>query len=146
MFKFGLMVFWLGVLSVLDFRQKKVPVWLLSAGGILGAAAAVYAYCDGTNSVVEIILGMLPGGLLLLVAAVTKKAGWADGIVLVTMSLLTDFRECVTCFVISLFTMSVVSLLLLTFRKVGKGAKLPYLPFLWAGYLLQAAIGMQEVI
>ena len=143
MWKFVLTFLWLGVLSVLDFRRKKVPIWLLTVGGILGAAAAVYAYCDGTNSAVEIILGMLPGGLLLFVAAVTKKAGWADGIVLVTMSLLTDFRECVICFVISLFAISVVSLLLLTFRKVRKGTKLPYLPFLWTGYLLQAAMELR---
>lgn len=146
MWKFGLTVLWLGVLSVLDLRRKKVPIWLLAVGGILGIAAAVYAYCDGTNSALEIIWGMLPGCLLFFVAAVTKKAGWADGIVLVTLGLFTDFHECVTCFVISLIAISVVSLLLLTFRKVGRGAKLPYLPFLWTGYLLQAVMGMQEVV
>lgn len=142
MWEFGLMAFWLGVLSVYDFRRKKVPVWLLAAGGIFGATAAMYAYFHGTKSGAEIIWGMLPGGMLLFVAAATKKAGWADGIVLMTLGLVTTYRECVTGFVISLFAISVVSLLLLTFRKVGKNAKLPYLPFLCAGYLFQAAVGL----
>lgn len=137
MWKFTLTALWLISMSVYDLFEKRVPVWLLAAGGIPAIVTAMYAYMMGAESLGQIFGGMLPGILLLAVAAVTKKAGWADGIVLLIMGLLADLRECMACFMISLMTMSIVSLLLLVLRKVGKNATLPYIPFLCVGYLLR---------
>lgn len=137
MWKFMLMALWLISMSVFDLFEKRVPVWLLAAGGIPAIVTAMYTYMTGAGSLGQISFGMLPGVLLLAVAAVTKKAGWADGIVLLIMGLITDLWECIACFMVSLMAMSAVSLLLLVLRKVGKSATLPYIPFLCAGYLLR---------
>ena len=85
-------------------------------------------------------MGMLPGIVLLLVAVATKKAGWADGVVLLLLGLLWGARECTVSFALSLFAISIVSLILLALRKVDRNARLPYLPFLCGGYLLQAVM------
>ena len=139
MWKLALTVLWLIAMSIFDLFEKRVPVWILAAGGIPAIVSAMYAYIKGTESLSQILFGMLPGVLLLVVAAVTKKAGWADGIVLLIMGLLTGLRECMACFMVSLLAMSAVSLPLLVLRKVGKNATLPYIPFLCAGYLLRIA-------
>ena len=139
MWKLALTALWLIAMSIFDLFEKKVPVWLLAIGGIPAIVTAMYAYVKGAGSFNQILFGMLPGVLLLVVAAVTRKAGWADGIVLVIMGLLTGLWECMACFMVSLLAMSAVSLLLLVLRKVGKNATLPYIPFLCAGYLLRIA-------
>lgn len=139
MWEFALTALWLIAMSIFDLFEKRVPVWLLAAGGIPAIATAMYTYMKGTGSLSQILFGMLPGVLLLAVAAMTKKAGWADGIVLLIMGLLTGLWECMACFMVSLLAMSAVSLPLLVLRKVGKNATLPYIPFLCAGYLLRIA-------
>lgn len=136
MWKSALTALWLIAMSIYDLFEKRVPVWLLITGGIPAIVTAMYAYMKGTGNLSQILFGMFPGVLLLAVAAVTRKAGWADGIVLLIMGLITDLWECMACFMVSLVAMSVVSLLLLVLRKVGKNAILPYIPFLCAGYLL----------
>ena len=139
MWKLALTVLWLIAMSIFDLFEKRVPVWLLAAGGIPAIVSAMYAYMKGAGSISQILFGMLPGVLLLVVAAVTRKAGWADGIVLLIMGLLTGLWECIACFMVSLIVMSAVALPLLALRKVGKNATLPYIPFLCAGYLIEIA-------
>ena len=140
MWKLALTALWLIAMSLFDLFEKRVPVWLLTIGGIPAIVTVIYEYMKGTGSLSQILFGMLPGVLLLAVAAVTKKAGWADGIVLIIIGLLTGLWECIACFMVSLLAMSAVSLPLLVLRKVRKNSTLPYLPFLCAGYLLRIAV------
>ena len=140
MWELALTALWLIAMSIFDLLEKRVPVWLLAAGGIPAIVTAMYAYMKETGSLSQILFGMLPGALLLAVAAGTKKAGWADGIVLLVLGLITGLWECMACFMVSLLTMSAVSLPLLVLRKVRKNTTLPYIPFLCAGYLLRIVV------
>ena len=140
MWKFALTTLWLIAMSTFDLVEKRVPVWLLAAGGIPAMVISLYVYVTGKGSWDQILFGMIPGGLLLAVAAVTKKVGWADGIVLLIIGLLTNMWECMTCFIISLMIMSAVSLFLVVLKRVRKNTTLPYIPFLCAGYLLRVVV------
>ena len=98
---------------------------------------SVYSYALSVKSAAELLWGSAPGVLLLLMAAMTKKAGLADGIVLLLLGVLLGYRECILSFILSLLSMSLVSLMLLALNKVRGSSKLPYLPFLWMGYMAQ---------
>ena len=143
MSKFATLSIWLGILAAVDLRWKKIPIWLLAAGGVIVTIMSVFACSQNIKSATELLWGSAPGILLLLMAATTKKAGIADGIVVLLLSLPLDYRECILSFVLSLLSMSIVSLLLLTLNKVKGSSKLPYLPFLWMGYMAQALIGLE---
>lgn len=138
--KFVLVFLWLGVLAVADIRRMQVPIGLLALGGIFVTVLSLIEWRTGERNVSGLLLSLVPGIALILIAVVTKKAGYADGIVLLFLGLLEGIRICMTSLVISLFAISVISLALLCFRKVGRSTKLPYLPFLWIGYILQAAL------
>lgn len=103
---------------------------------------SVFVYDQNTKSAAELLWGLAPGVLLLLMAATTKKAGMADGIVVLLLSLPLGYRECMLSFVFSLLSISIASLLLLALNRVKGNTKLPYLPFLWTGYMVQALIGL----
>ena len=84
----------------------------------------------------ECLLGLIPGLCLLIVAWATKKAGYADGIVLAVVGAFEGFRGCMLIFSISLITLSVCCAVLLLLKRVQRNSILPYIPFLCTGYLL----------
>ncbi len=135
-------VLWLGVVAAADLRKKSVAVWMLAVGGILGLSTAGYDLCTGLRTASDVAGALLPGGLLIVVSAVTQKAGRADGIALLVLGCLATCRECVLVFAASLFAIAVASMVLLILRKARQNTKIPYLPFLWAGYLLQMAVSV----
>ena len=142
MWKFVILSLWLGIMAVLDLRWKRIPVWLLVVGGMIVTIMSFNEYTQADKSFAELVWGLVPGALLLLMSVATKKAGIADGIVLLLLSLPLDYRECIVGFVLSLLIMSFVSLLLLVLGKVKGNSKLPYLPFLLAGYMIQVITGL----
>lgn len=134
-------VVWLGALAVLDLRFRRVPVWLLAVGVVFVTVVSAYRCLSGSAWFAGIFWRLLPGISMLTVAGATKKAGWADGIVQLLMGLLLNLQECAVCFCISLAAISVVSMFLLVFQRVNRNFKLPYLPFLWIGYIAQVMLG-----
>lgn len=133
---------WLGVLAGIDLRYKKIPYWLLAASGIIATCVSVYLICTVGIQNIQLLWSALPGVGMLLISLVSKKAGWADGIVLVLLGVMAGFRVCVFSFALSMLIISMVSLVLLMLKRVGKNTKIPYLPFLWIGYLAQTALGL----
>lgn len=140
MWKMFLTVLWLGILAGMDVRRKYVPIWFLVCGGIFVTIVSVYEGLEGNLNGAELIWSIAPGMVLLTVAVLTKKAGWADGVVLMLLGILSGFHACIFSFTLSMVLISVVSLALLALRKVKKNTKLPYLPFLCAGYLIQTVV------
>ena len=111
-------------------------MWLLLLGGVVILGSGAYGCIRGENNGTELFLGMIPGVLLLLLAAATKKAGWADGVVLMLLGSMLGFRQCVMGTMVSLAIISVFSAVLLALRRVGKGTNIPYVPFLVMGVML----------
>ena len=146
MWEFVILSIWLGALAALDLLWKRIPVWLLAAGGIIMAFMAVDQYAQKAKDTTVLAWGLVPGALLLLMAVATRKVGIADGIVLLLLSMPIDYRECIASFVLSFLLMSLVSLFLLVLGKVKGNSKLPYLPFLLAGYMLQVITGLGQAV
>ena len=83
---------YLGCMGIFDYREKKIPVWLLVPGVVIGIAGLVYriwevmAKSTGQGSIFLNLVfsktGLFPGILLLLVAWSSKKIGYGDGIVI----------------------------------------------------------------
>lgn len=140
MWKVILIAIWLGILAFMDIRRRWVPVWLLAVSSIFVTCVSAYEIWQGSMGSVEILWGILPGFMLLLTAVFSNKAGWADGVVLLLLGGMTGFRECTFSFILSMLAISVTSLTLLVIKRVGKNTKIPYLPFLWIGYLAQTAL------
>lgn len=142
MWKLIFIALWLGVLAGIDLRFKKIPVWLVATSGIIVTFVSLYeARKDGIQDL-QLLWGVIPGVGLMLIALISKKAGWADGVVLMLLGILVGFGACALSFALSMLMISVVSLVLLVLKRVGKNTYLPYLPFLWIGYLVQATLGL----
>lgn len=133
----GLLIY-LAVLGLFDWRERKVPLILLIGG--LMAAFLYQAYllyhslAEWQWFLVSALLGVLPGFFMLIMARLTDKVGYGDGLVLLNIGLLTSYKSCILLLCFSTLTMSIFSIGLLLLKKVKKDTKLPYLPFLTAVY------------
>ncbi|MBR1478557.1 MAG: hypothetical protein IJ608_11440 [Lachnospiraceae bacterium] len=130
--KLCLMIY-LCILSMLDIKEKKIPVAAI-VFGLLGAL--MYRVTVGLRAdtaicviILEIFLGILPGLLLLVIALLSHKAGSADGPVIMVPGILLGYRVAVEVLCMSIFLISVFSIVLLIIRRVDKNTKLPYIPF-----------------
>lgn len=132
---------WLVTLSLFDMRYKRVPIWLILSGGILAGGMLIYQWIAEESEIAECFFGMIPGIALLLLALSTHKAGWADGVVTMFLGTVLGFWQCVLAVMFSLILISVMSLLLIIFRRADKGTKVPFIPFLTLGFILGGIVG-----
>lgn len=127
---------WLMIVSVLDIRTRRVPVWLLMAGGVCAAPALLASWGSSAGDYADILGGMLPGALLLGIGFGTRKVGYGDGAVALLLGAILGSGRSWMLLGMSMFFISCASLALLALRKAGGKTKIPYLPFLTAAWLL----------
>lgn len=127
---------WLLGLSVYDIRYRRVPVWMILLSGAAAAGSGIFQCVCLEKGYADFLAGMIPGAVLLLLALGTRKAGWADGVVLMFLGSVLGFRQCVLTMMFSLILISVLSAALLILKKADKETAVPYVPFLAIGFVL----------
>ncbi|MCM1190124.1 MAG: hypothetical protein NC541_12605 [bacterium] len=136
MWKNLLIVGWLAILSLCDIRKKSVPIWLLWLGAALAGGILV---CGGEGEpirILSVLRALIPGALLFLLAAGTGKAGCADGIILMILGVAGGYKNCLMICMGSLFLAALVSGVLLLTKRVTRNTKVPFVPFMTAGWLI----------
>lgn len=144
MWKIVFVLIYLMVLSIMDIREKQVPLYLLLVGLFLAMAIRTGEGIKedeirGEMNLIRIgwktLLGLMPGVFFLGVAWVTGKAGKGDGLVLMILGVLTDYRICMVIFSVSLLLVSAFSVCMMALRRIHRKTCLPYIPFLTAAYI-----------
>lgn len=119
--------------AVYDMKTKMIPV---GAVVILAVGVFLYRLCMGSG-IWELIIGLIPGALLVVLAFATKESiGTGDGLVLCVLGLFCGWRQCLAIFGMALVLSAILSMILLICHKVGRKTELPFLPSLFGGYLL----------
>lgn len=126
---------YLAGLAVLDVRNRELSVKILLLGTLVALTCGAYHVVEGLVIWENLLLGAVPGMVLLSLAGITKGAGIGDGIVLLQMNFFLLLDKVIISFGISLLSMGLFSLLILLTKKGSKDTRLPYLPFLWVGCL-----------
>lgn len=132
-----LALIYLGILGIKDCKDREIPMWWLLAGLFLFVGFGIYRSLQGEMVWPDMLVGMLPGIMLLVLARLSGKAGFADGIVLTEMGLYLGYRESVFVFCCSVVLLAVFSVMLLFLKKVHRNTRMPYLPFLAVVCLLR---------
>lgn len=126
----------LGILAgfgVYDLKTKTIPV---AAVAVATIGVLVYRLFSGAE-VIELVLGVIPGALVVILAYVTKESiGIGDGLVLCMLGLFCGWRQCLAAFGMALVLTAVLAMILLVCRRAGRKTELPFLPALFGGYLL----------
>ena len=126
-------VIYLGVLALMDAKERELSWWVLALGGVLAILCAGILLASREVTFDMLLFGAIPGVLLLVLAVLTKGIGIGDGIVLLEASTFLLLERTLVAFGLSLMIMGAFSAVLLFLKKAKKELRLPYLPFLWIG-------------
>lgn len=128
---------YLAVLSFCDIRWKAMPLWLLLPGMGVSVGSIVIG-CKGTVQGAAVSLaGLLPAVAFLFLSWVSKGGvGYGDGLVLFILGGVLGMAKTVEITMIGLGFAAVGSILILMCCREGRKARIPFVPFLLAAFLL----------
>ena len=123
--------------SVYDWKYFALPMWLLLAGLLGGAMGAVNSVLVGEASVINAGMAFLPGVVALLLAYITREQiGYGDGLLLLAMGGCVGLRQTVIIVGLALGASFLVSVVLVLLKKAERTQKLPFVPFLFVGWMI----------
>ncbi len=121
--------------GIFDVKSKKIPVVVLSAGGIWSVVGLVFKAAETgiLQTLLFILTGIVPGAVLVVLSFLTeKKIGYGDGIVLMILGCMEGAGTAFLVFCTGLFLQSLFAVGLLIVKKADKQSCIPFVPFLLA--------------
>lgn len=123
---------WLLLCSLQDLRKKKIHIGLIGLGLISILASFFLLDISLWNRIAGLSLGLF----LLIINRVTGgQVGVGDGFIISIIGFGLGFSQLAGILILALFGAGVLAIGLITFRKAGKKATIPFIPFVFLGYL-----------
>lgn len=121
-------------LSIQDIKCQKVNIWAVGTGYMIGIAGLAIS---GQLSVKSMAGGAGIGLMVCLLHWGTQKGiGLGDGMLAVLIGVCTGAEFTVFCLCAAFFLASLVALALYCMKKAGRKSRLPFVPFLFLGYMI----------
>ncbi len=127
----------LGIATFWDVRERRIPGGLILAGGgaELGLSLAA-GLCTGEIRLWQMLAGMVPGAILLVLGVLGRQVGPADGLILCLVGLGESYVFALWMLMVACAIMGGISLTGMAMRRLKKEDRLPFVPFLSAGYVI----------
>ena len=133
-----LMLGFFSISAYQDYRKRKINVYFLLTGGIIGLLVHLYSM---EFDIIEILFGMGIGIMILLYGFLLGGGvGFADGMIPIVSGIFLGFEKNLEVFVAGLFLVGITSLFLSVIKKKGRTYRIPFAPFLLVGYLFVMVI------
>ena len=131
------MMLFLTVLAYEDLRTGTMNIVII---GTCGATGLILRIITGTGTL-EIMSGTIVGALLLILAFASSQAvGYGDGFLFAASGIYLGLIRNVIFLLLSLILGAVTSIVLMAARIKKKNERIPFVPFMLAGYVLMLGI------
>ncbi len=132
--KIIILITFLGICSYTDIKGKYILVKISIIYGILGI---VYGFCFENRGILEILIGIVPGIIVLIISVITKESiGKGDALIILVMGIYTGIVNNLIVFIYALFFTVIVGIILLLIMKKGRKFRIAFAPFIFLGYLV----------
>lgn len=119
--------------SVQDIKEKSVSVLITSVGLCAGLIINLILQ---TDKIPRLFLCIVPGLFLIACAWVTHEAiGYGDGLVMLAIGNIVGLASSTKILFLALMIAGFYSIGLMVVKKAGRGAVVPFVPFLLIGVL-----------
>ena len=128
------LLLFLGGAAWKDYQEKELPLIYIVAGFGLGLLLRLLT---GTELLLEILPGFLPGLFCLIVAKLSKEAiGYGDALMLIASGTFCQISTLLFLLFCGFLVAGITSIFLLILKKRNKKEEIPLMPFLLSGYVL----------
>lgn len=132
-----LLLIFLIMSSLMDIKTKKISLCLCIAFLLIGMGWNTFCHFKGIIHILDIVVSIIPGGILILLSLVTKQEiGLGDGIVVIIIGMLIGVEKTVMSLMTGLFISAFFSSFLIYIKKVQRSYQIPFIPFLTVGVVL----------
>ena len=123
--------------SVFDLRSKRLPLWITGVGAGVGIILLIFQGSYTPSHVTALI----PGLLCLVIAKVSREAiGYGDGLLLVMMGFFLKVSVLLGICLWAITLSGIVALFLLATKKRKGKQEIPFVPFLFVGFILEVIL------
>lgn len=124
--------------GAMDFKSKTISRGIILVLMIVCFAGAfIKVFINKEFGIWEIIGGVLIGLCAIGLSMVSREQiGRGDGLVIAAIGLMLGFRKCLFAVCMASIIMTLVSVIVLILRKGNRNTKLPFIPALFAGYVM----------
>jgi len=130
----SLLLIFLGIGAVIDYRKKEISLIFPAAGFCIGF---ILQTIIGNLKWYEQLSGCALGGLILLLGFLSKQAvGYGDGLMLIATGAFLGIFGNILLLISSLVLAGIFSAVLLILRKANRKKEIPFVPFMLGGFLL----------
>lgn len=124
--------------GVMDLKNKTISRGLIFALLVVCTAGAfVNVFLNKDFGIWEtaggVVIGLCAFGLSMMSG---EQIGRGDGLVIAAIGLIVGFRKCLFAVCIASIIMTLVSVFVLLLRKGDRKTRLPFIPALFAGYVM----------
>ena len=100
------------------------------------------SFYSGGLDITDILLSLLPGGLLLFLSFITREGiGYGDGLIILAAGPALGFCDLLTTLMTAIILSGLFSGLLLILKKVKRKTRIAFAPFLAMGCAVATALG-----
>lgn len=124
--------------GAMDLKSKTISrEMILVLMIVCFAGAFIKVFINKEFGIWEIIGGVLIGFCAIGLSMVSREQiGRGDGLVIIAIGLVLGFRKCLFAVCMASIIMTLVSVIVLILRKGNRNTRLPFIPALFAGYVM----------
>lgn len=128
------------VLSVEDMLHRKLRIYLILTGF---AALAVSLYVNTGPDYICRLAGVIPGLFLVGISLISKgRLGMGDALVVCVLGPVLGVYGVTAVTALAFGMLTIYTIAMLALGRVGKNARIAFVPFLLAGFILTCAEGI----
>lgn len=131
----GVLIF---VAGVMDLKSKTISRGIIFVLMLVCLAGAfIKVFLDKEFGLWETVGGVLIGLCTIGLSMLSREQiGRGDGLVIAAIGLILGFRRCLFAVCMASIIMTLVSVIVLILRKGNRNTRLPFIPALFAGYVM----------
>lgn len=126
------------ILAIVDMKYREISnIWLILSGvGVIALILLNSLLFHYNFSMLSAIGGMLIGLMIILISKITReKIGIGDGITLCITGFGLGIWVNIQILMYALFLSALYAVYLIVFRRVSKDHTIPFIPFIFVGYI-----------
>lgn len=131
---YSILFLYLLAMSIYDMKRKEIHIGAtLLTGIVLAAIRVIQFFHEGVS--VELVLGVVPGLLVLLLSYATHgKIGMGDGFVMMVCGMVLSFLDNLFLLFFALVLSAAAGAVLMIFRRVKRSYTMPFVPFICVSF------------
>lgn len=117
--------------SIEDIMHKGISIPVIYGFGVIAAAYHISTGGTWMDALWKVMTGLVVMALCIITRG---RIGMGDALALIVIGMFTDAVAVMRVFMMALFISAVAGIVLIILKKAGRKSRLPFLPFLSAGY------------